>query len=93
MYGIMRNMVHYGIGTEYYTRIILASYTKLITTTVLSYTVPYGTVHVRYKRLRSCQYPFSVIPLIGNVLPENKKDFKKKEARNVDKNFHGIFTW
>ncbi len=62
MYGIMRNMVHYGIGTEYSTRIILASYTKLITTTVLPYTVPvpYGTVPVRYKRLRSCQHPFTV---------------------------------
>ena len=28
MYSIMRSMVHHGIGTEYYTRIILASYTR-----------------------------------------------------------------
>ena len=60
MYGIVRNMVHYGIGTEYCTRIILASYSKLITTTVLPYTVPYGTVPVRYETQKLSASLFTV---------------------------------
>ena len=64
---LMRNMVHYGIGSDYCTRIILASYTRL------QVPVPYGTVRyltVRYvgtapyggNAVRNSTYRYRTVP-------------------------------